>query len=120
METVAEYIMTFPEEVQMLLNQIRTIIIECAPEAIESLAYQMPSYKINGRPLVYFAAFRNHIGFYATPSGHAEFKKELSTYKQGKGSVQFPFDKPIPFDLIRQIVAFRVEENKTKSKKRSG
>jgi uncharacterized protein YdhG (YjbR/CyaY superfamily) len=117
METVDEYIMTFPEEVQVLLNQIRTIIRECAPEAVESLAYQMPSYKTNGRPLIYFAAFKNHIGFYATPSGHSEFAKELSKYKQGKGSVQFPFDKPIPFDLIRQIVAFRVEENKEKSRK---
>jgi uncharacterized protein YdhG (YjbR/CyaY superfamily) len=112
METVDEYLMAFPKEVQILLKQVRKIIRENAPEAVESLAYQMPSYKTNGRPLVYFAGFKNHIGFYATPSGHAEFAKELSTFKQGKGSVQFPLDKPIPFDLIRQIVAFRVEENK--------
>jgi uncharacterized protein YdhG (YjbR/CyaY superfamily) len=120
METVDEYIMAFPVEVQYLLKHLRKIIMECAPEATESLAYQMPSYKTNGRPLVYFAAFQNHIGFYATPSGHTEFKEELSKYKQGKGSVQFPLNKPIPFDLIRQIVAFRVEENKAKSKKKSG
>lgn len=118
MNTVDEYILTFPEEVQILLKQIRKIIRENAPEAVESLAYQMPSYKTNGRPLVYFAGFKNHIGFYATPSGHAEFAKELSAFKQGKGSVQFPLDKPIPFDLIRQIVAFRVEENKAAVRKK--
>jgi uncharacterized protein YdhG (YjbR/CyaY superfamily) len=71
----------------------------------------MPSYKTNGKPLVYFAAFKKHIGFYATPSGHIAFANELARYKQGKGSVQFPLDTPVPFDLIRQIVAFRVEEN---------
>lgn len=82
--------------------------------AEEGISYGMPAYKMNGRPLVYFAAFKNHIGFYATPTGHAAFAKELSGYKQGKGSVQFPVDEPMPLQLIADIVKFRVEENKTK------
>jgi len=111
MNEVDKYIFSFPEQVRNILLQIRQIIMEEAPTAVEGFAYQMPSYKTNGKPLVYFAGFKKHIGFYATPSGHAAFSEELSKYKRGKGSVQFPLDKPIPFDLIRQIVAFRVEEN---------
>lgn len=114
MNEVDRYILSSPEQVRNILLQIRQIIREEAPDAVEGFAYQMPSYKTNGKPLVYFAGFKNHIGFYATPSGHAAFSEELSKYKQGKGSVQFPLDKPIPFDLIRQMVAFRVEENKYK------
>lgn len=79
--------------------------------ATEEIVYGMPGYKTNGKPLVYFAGYKNHIGFYATPSGHEAFQKELSKYKQGKGSVQFPLNQPIPFDLIEQIVRFRVDEN---------
>jgi uncharacterized protein YdhG (YjbR/CyaY superfamily) len=71
----------------------------------------MPCYKLNKKPLVYFAGYANHIGFYATPNGHEKFAKELSIYKQGKGSVQFPIDKPMPIALIQKIVAFRVKEN---------
>jgi uncharacterized protein YdhG (YjbR/CyaY superfamily) len=115
-KSVDEYIKTFPENIQLLLAKVRTTITEKAPEAVESIAYGMPSYKTNGRPLVYFAGFKKHIGFYATPTGHLEFAKELSKYKQGKGSVQFPLDKPIPFDLIGQIVEFRVIENILKTK----
>ncbi len=114
-ETVDDYIKSFPENVQDMLNQIRATIKENAPGAVESIAYHMPAYKTNGRPLVYFAGFKNHIGFYATPTGHAQFEKELSKYKQGKGSVQFPLDKPIPLPLITRIVKFRVEENLIKS-----
>jgi uncharacterized protein YdhG (YjbR/CyaY superfamily) len=109
--TIDSYIKSFPENVQILLKQIRAVIIENAPEATENFTYQMPAYKTNGKPLVYFAGFKNHIGFYATPTGHAEFSKELSKYKQGKGSVQFPLDKPLPLDLITRIVRFRVKEN---------
>lgn len=109
---VDRYIFSFPEDVRNILLQIRQIIREEAPDAIEGFAYQMPSFKTYGKPLVYFAGFKKHIGFYATPSGHTAFASELAKYKQGKGSVQFPLDKPIPFDLIRQMVAFRVEENK--------
>ena len=115
--TVDDYIKLFPANVQIILERLRALIKEKAPEANESIAYQMPAYKTNGRPLVYFAGFKNHIGFYATPSGHSEFAAELSKYKQGKGSVQFPLDQPIPYDLIGLIVEFRVEENLTKHKK---
>lgn len=116
-KTVDEYIKTFPEDIQTLLNKVRATIIEKAPDAAESIAYGMPAYKTNGKPLVYFAGFKGHIGFYATPAGHAEFARELSKYKQGKGSVQFPLDKPIPYDLIGRIVEFRVRENTAKAKK---
>lgn len=115
MNEIDAYISKFPEEVQRQLQQVRTIIKNIAPQAIEKMAYGMPGYKTNGKPLVYFAGYKNHIGFYATPSGHEAFQNELSKYKQGKGSVQFPLDQPIPFELIEQIVKFRVEENaKTK------
>ena len=116
-KSVDEYITTFPEDIQKLLDKIRKTIIEKAPEAVESIAYGMPAYKTNGKPLVYFAGFKSHIGFYATPTGHSEFANELSKYKQGKGSVQFPLDKPIPFELIGRIVEFRVNENRSKTEK---
>jgi uncharacterized protein YdhG (YjbR/CyaY superfamily) len=89
-ETVDAYIATFPESTQLILRKIRSIIKKTAPEAIENMAYGMPAYKIKGKPLVYFAGYKNHIGFYATPTGHEAFAEELSIYKQGKGSVQFP------------------------------
>lgn len=108
--------MGFPSEVQDILGKIRVLIKESAPMAVESMAYGMPAYKTGGKPLVYFAAFKNHIGFYATPSGHEQFAEELSVYKQGKGSVQFPVDKPIPYDLIKKIVLFRVKENSEKNR----
>lgn len=113
-QNVKEYIESFPEEVQQKLEQIRKIINENVPEVSESLAYGMPAYKLNQKPLVYFAGYEHHIGFYATPSGHSEFKKELSKYKQGKGSVQFPLDQSLPEDLIARIVRFRVNENNQK------
>jgi uncharacterized protein YdhG (YjbR/CyaY superfamily) len=115
-KTVEEYIETFPKDVQTSLVHVRTIINTIAPDAVESISYDIPTYKINGKPLVYFAAFKNHIGFYALPTGHLEFKDELSHYKQGKGSVQFPLDKPVPFKLIERIVAFRVKEIQSKTK----
>jgi len=118
-KNVDEYISQFPEDIQEILTQIRAILQKESPGAEESISYGMPAYKTQGRPLVYFAAFKKHIGFYATPSGHSEFKKELSLYKQGKGSVQFPLDKPMPFDLIRKIVAFRAKENLSKIKSRN-
>lgn len=109
--TIDEYIKTFPSNVQQMMEQIRFTIKENAPEAEESFSYGMPAYKTNGKPLVYFAGYKNHIGFYATPNGHEEFKKELSIYKQGKGSVQFPITEPMPLDLIADIVKFRVANN---------
>lgn len=108
---VDEYIDSFPKAVTALLKQIRQTIMQVAPQADEAISYGMPAYKLKGKPLVYFAAFKTHIGFYATPTGHSEFSKELAHYKQGKGSVQFPLDKPMPLDLISNIVAFRVKEN---------
>ena len=113
---VEAYIKSFPAEVQIVLNQVRETIKANAPEATESMSYGMPAYKTNGRPLVYFAAFKQHIGFYATPTGHTKFAKDLSKYKQGKGSVQFPLDKPMPIALIKRIVIFRVKENLAKAK----
>ena len=105
------YIAGFPEDVRIVLEEIRATIKKVAPEAEESISYGMPAFKMNGKPLVYFAGYKNHIGFYATPSGHAKFDKELSGFKQGKGSVQFPFNNPIPLELIAKIVKFRVREN---------
>ncbi len=115
--TVDEYIRSFPLDIQKILVAIRAIILAKAPDAVESISYGMPGYKTNKKPLVYFGAYQNHIGFYATPTGHAEFAKELSGYTQGKGSVQFPLDKPIPYDLIARIVEFRVQENLIRPKK---
>ena len=113
---IDEYIADYPEEIQSLLNQIRSTVKQAAPDAEESIGYGMPAYKTHGKPLVYFAAFKNHIGFYATPTGHAEFAEELSKYKQGKGSGQCPIDQPMPLKLITQIVEFRVFENQEKAK----
>ncbi|WP_140486091.1 iron chaperone [Flavobacterium sp. GSA192] len=117
MEEVEEYINTFPIEIQKIAQEIRNIIKNEAPDCVESISYGMPAYKTFGKPLVYFAAYKNHIGLYATPSGHTQFSEALSKYKQGKGSVQFPLDAPIPYELIKQIVAFRVKENMEKFKK---
>lgn len=108
---VDEYIENFPKDIQLILQKIREVIKNNAPEAEESISYGMPAYKLNKKPLVYFAAFKKHIGFYATPTGHQAFAEELSKYKQGKGSVQFPINEPMPLDLIVRIVRFRVEEN---------
>lgn len=114
METVEDYINSFPEEIKNILQKIREIVLKNTPDAIESIAYKMPAYKTHKKPLVYFAAFKNHIGFYATPTGHEAFAEEMSKYKQGKGSVQFPLNQHIPYDLIERIILFRVEENTMK------
>jgi uncharacterized protein YdhG (YjbR/CyaY superfamily) len=106
-----EYIETFPKDVQKILEELRQTIRKAAPEAVEAISYQMPTFKLNGKNLVHFAAFKNHIGFYPIPSGIEAFKEELSLYKQGKGSVQFPMDKPIPYDLVKKIVDYRAKEN---------
>jgi uncharacterized protein YdhG (YjbR/CyaY superfamily) len=112
-----EYISSFPPDTQILLNQMQQTIRQAAPHAEESISYGMPAFKLDGKPLVYFAGYKNHIGFYATPTGHREFEQELSKYKQGKGSVQFPIDEPLPLELIARIVKFRVQENLLKPKK---
>ncbi|MBP6787808.1 MAG: DUF1801 domain-containing protein [Candidatus Promineofilum sp.] len=110
-QTIDAYITAFPEDVQAILQQIRRTIHEAAPEATEAISYQMPTFKLYGN-LVHFGAFKNHIGFYPVPSGMAAFEEELAAYKQGRGSVQFPLNKPMPLDLIRRMVEFRVQESK--------
>jgi uncharacterized protein YdhG (YjbR/CyaY superfamily) len=109
-ETIDEYILQFPPEVQETLKTLRKVIKEAAPSAGEKISYQMPTFVLHGN-LVHFAAYKNHIGFYPTPSGTDAFKQELSEYKQGKGSIQFPIEKPLPFELISRMVKFRVAEN---------
>ena len=114
--SVNEYIALFPKEIQKILKEIRTAIIKAAPDTEEKISYGLPAYHLHGKPLVYFGGFEKHIGFYATPTGHEAFAKELSAYKQGKGSVQFPIEKPIPWNLITKIVKFRAKENLQKVK----
>lgn len=108
--TIDDYILRFPEDVQQILVRIRAEIRAAAPQAVEKISYQMPAFYLNGS-LVWFAGYQHHIGFYPTGSGIEAFKDELSAYKWAKGSVQFPLDEPIPYELIRKIVKFRVEEN---------
>ena len=109
-KTMDEYIKTFPEDVQGILEKMRQTIQKAAPEATEAISYQMPTFKLNGKNLVHFAAWKSHIGFYPTPSGTEAFKKELSRYKGAKGSVQFPLEEPIPYDLVKKVVMFRMKE----------
>jgi uncharacterized protein YdhG (YjbR/CyaY superfamily) len=117
LKTIDEYIATFPKEVQDVLEKIRSAIRESAPKAEEAISYGIPAFRLNGsRGSVYFAGWKNHIGFYPTPSGIEAFKKELAPFKQEKGSVQFPLDKPIPYDLVKKIVRYRVTENLEKGK----
>lgn len=109
-ETIDDYIAGFPKDVQEVLNKIRTTIRKAAPDATETLQYRIPTFTLEGT-LVHFAAHKNHIGFYPTPTGIERFREELSRYEGAKGSVKFPLDKPIPFALIGKIVKFRVKEN---------
>ncbi len=112
--TIDEYIAGFPEEVQKLLKELRATIKAAAPEAEEKISYQMPAFTQNG-VLVYFAAHKQHIGFYPTSSGIENFRKELSAYVTSKGAIQIPYSKPIPYDLVNRIVTFRVQENLKKA-----
>ena len=112
-KTVDEYLETFSKDVQSILEKMRQTIRKPAPEAVEAISYQTPTFKLNDN-LVHFAPFQNHIGFYPTSSGIDAFRKELSRYKGAKGSVQFPMAQPIPYDLVRKIVVFRVKENAKK------
>ena len=109
-KNIDEYIAGFPKDVQEILQKVRMTIRKGAPDAEETIKYRMPTFTLKGN-LVHFAAFKKHIGFYPTPTGTEKFQKELSAYKGAKGSVRFPLDKPIPFDLISKIVKFRVKEN---------
>ena len=111
---VESYISGFPLTTQKILQQVRSIIKKIAPHANEGISYQMPAYKLNGKPLVYFAGYEKHIGLYPTAAGIEAFKKELSVYKNAKGSVQFPLNEKLPVALITSIVKFRVKENEEK------
>ena len=116
MKEIDDYILQFPEDVQNILQKIRQLIKNNSPDVEELISYGMPCYKTQKKPLVYFAAFKKHIGFYAIPSGDNAFKDELSKYKRGKGSVQFPLDRAIPYELIERIVKLRIAENENKIK----
>jgi uncharacterized protein YdhG (YjbR/CyaY superfamily) len=109
-ETIDEYIHAFPADVQAILKRMRSTIRECAPQAEETISYQIPTFRLNGN-LVHFAAFKDHIGFFPTSSPREAFKKELSKYRGGKGTIQFPLSEPIPYTLVRKIVKYRVKEN---------
>jgi uncharacterized protein YdhG (YjbR/CyaY superfamily) len=116
--SIDEYITSFPEKIQKILQELRAVIKTSAPEAEEKISYQMPTFTLKGN-LVHFAAYKNHIGFYPTPSGIQAFKQELSVYEGAKGSIRFPIDKPLPLELISQIVKFRVAENIQKTRGKS-
>ena len=117
-ENIDKYIAGFSKETQQILEEIRTTIKKAAPAAAEKISYGMPTFTLGGKNIVHFAAFKNHLGFYATPTGHETFKEELSSYKQGKGSVQFPLNEPMPLDLIGRIVKYRVKQNENQPQKK--
>lgn len=108
--SVESYIADFDSDVQSKLNQLRDLVFNLCPEIKESISYGMPAYKFRGKPLFYFAAFEKHIGIYATPTAHEQFKIELSKYKTGKGSVQLPLDQALPIDLISAMIKFKIQE----------
>ncbi len=116
-KNIDEYFVRFPKEVQQLLKKMRLTIKKAAPKAMEKISYGIPTFTLNGN-LVHFAGYKNHIGFYPTPSGITAFKKELSTYKGAKGSVQFPINEPLPLNLVSRIVKFRVNESLTTKNKK--
>lgn len=117
-KTIDDYIAGFPEDVQLKLQKMRKTIRDAAPDAVEKISYQMPTFALEGN-LVHFAAFKNHIGFYPAPRGIEAFQEELSAYQGGKGSVQFPLEQPVPYDLIRRIVVFRVKDNLEKAARKA-
>jgi uncharacterized protein YdhG (YjbR/CyaY superfamily) len=118
---IDEYIAGFPPDVQEILQKVRATIREAAPGAEETIKYQLPTFTLKGN-LVYFGGFKKHVGFYPVPTGIEAYAEDLAPYKTGKGSIQFPYDKPIPYDLITKVVKYRVEENlrnaETKKKKK--
>jgi uncharacterized protein YdhG (YjbR/CyaY superfamily) len=113
---IDNYIAGFPNDVQNILQKVRTTIRKAAPGAEETISYQIPTFKLNGTYLIYFAGFKNHISLYPAPRGAEEFKKELAAYEGGKGTVRFPLDKRIPFDLIKRIVKYKVQESQEKAR----
>lgn len=116
--SIDEYIRTFPENVQEIMQKLRQKIREAAPEAGEKISYNMPTFTLHGNYLVYFAGWKNHIAFYGAPRGNPDFQADLSAYEAGAGTLQFPYDQPIPYELIAEIVRFRAEENRRKTEKK--
>jgi uncharacterized protein YdhG (YjbR/CyaY superfamily) len=114
--TIEEYIASFPPDVQEKLRGIRTVIRRAAPDTEEAIRYGIPTFRQNGSNLVHFAAFKDHLGFFPTSSGVEQFQKELSSYRISKGTIQFPLDKPVPYDLVERITLFRAGENREKKK----
>lgn len=108
--SVPAYIASFPPQAKQILNQIRSLVRETVPDADESISYDIPCYKRNGKPVIYFAGFKNHVSVYPAPRGISPFKEELAAYKGGKGTVQFPLTGPLPAELVRRIVEFRWKE----------
>ena len=117
-KSIDEYIASFPEDVQKIMTKLRNTIKTAAPEAGEKISYNMPTFTLNGKYLVYFAGWKNHIAFYGAPKGNPEFKEDLSSYESGAGTLQFPYDKPMPYELITKIVKFRAAENLKKTDKK--
>jgi uncharacterized protein YdhG (YjbR/CyaY superfamily) len=115
-ETIDRYIESFSENVQSVLEKLRATVKAAAPEAVESISYDMPTFKLNGERLVYFSAWKNHIGLYSIPEGNEAFRRELSPYAGEKGSLRFPLDKPIPYDLVKKVVMLRTKEIRQKKK----
>lgn len=111
---IEAYIAAFPKDVQKILEQVRLTVRNAAPNAEETISYGIPAFRYKGRVIIYFAGYKNHIGLYATPAGHTAFAKELSKYKQGRGSVQFPLDKPMPLNLIARMVKFKLQQQDEK------
>jgi len=109
-ETIDEYVEAFPENVRTILEKLRVTIRKAVPEAVESISYDMPTFKLDGKSLVYFSAWKHHIGFYSIPEGNEGFRKQLSPYAGPKGSLRFPLEKPIPYDLVNKIVRLRLKE----------
>ncbi len=114
-ESIDDYIAGFPPETQQRLQEVRELVKSIAPDATETISYAIPTFDLHGKHLVHFAGYDHHVGLYPAPSGMTEFATDLAPYKQGKGSVQFPLDTPLPTDLIRRIVEFRVEETSRKA-----
>jgi uncharacterized protein YdhG (YjbR/CyaY superfamily) len=117
-DSIDEYIASFPEDVQKIMNRLRGTIKEAVPEAGEKISYNLPTFTLNGSYLVYFAGWKNHIAFYGAPRGNPEFKEALSPYESGAGTLQFPYDKPVPYGLIGKIVKFRAAENRKRADKK--
>ena len=114
-QNIDDYIADFPADVQEVLQKIRITIKKAAPRAEEAISYKIPTFNLKGQYLIYFAAYKKHIGLYPVPSGDEEFNQEISIYQAGKGTLRFPLDKPIPYKLISKIVKIRAKENSAKA-----